>query len=438
MNRLDDSTAAPAGLRAEELNRILGAATGAGRVTRRWRWLVAAAALALLALAYAWVRSGAPQAAPAYRTEFVQRGDLTVTVSATGNVQPTNQVDVGSELSGIVDSVTVEENNRVRRGQVLAQLDVSRLRDQIAKSQGAVVAAKAQVDQTVATVKEKRLAFDRLKGIAALSHGAIPSKADLDTADAALQRAIADEAAARANVVQASAVLRSDETNLTKASIRSPIDGVVLTRKVEPGQTVAASLQAPVLFTLAEDLKQMQIQVDVDEADVGQVEEGQDATFTVDAYPSRKYPARISRVDYGSQVKDGVVSYLTILSVNNDDLSLRPGMTATAEITALKVRNALLVPSSALRFTPPDTAAAGAAPKSSGGITSLLVPRMPRSASPKPGAAAGVQRVWILRDGQPAAVPVKAGATDGRMTQIIEGELHPGVAVITELTGSGR
>jgi len=438
MNRLDDSTAGPSALRAEALNTILGTATGAGRVTRHWRWLVAAAALALLVLAYAWVRSGAQPAAPAYRTEVVQRGDLTVTVSATGNVQPTNQVDVGSELSGIVDSVTVEENNRVRRGQVLAQLDVSRLRDQIAKSQGAVAAAKAQVDQTVATVKEKRLAFDRLKGIAALSHGGIPSKADLDTADAALQRAIADEAAARANVVQASATLRSDETNLAKASIRSPIDGVVLTRKVEPGQTVAASLQAPVLFTLAEDLKQMQIQVDVDEADVGQVEEGQDATFTVDAYPNRKYPARISRVDYGSQVKDGVVSYLTILSVNNDDLSLRPGMTATAEITALKVRNALLVPSSALRFTPPDTATAGTAPKSSGGITGLLVPRMPRSSSQRPNAAAGVQRVWILRDGQPAAVPVKTGATDGRMTQIVEADLQPGMAVITEPTGSGR
>jgi HlyD family secretion protein len=433
MNRTPTVTPHPS--ETENLTRILGAVPRGQSVTRYWRWLLAGATVVLLVLTYGWMRSGQQQPAPLYRTEVVQRGDLTVTVSATGNVQPTNQVDVGSELSGIVESVFVEENDRVQHGQVLAQLDVSRLKDQIVKSQGAVTAAKAQVDQTVATVKEKRLAFERLKGVAALSHGGIPSKADLDTADAALQRAIADEAAARANVVQASATLRSDETSLAKASIRSPIDGVVLTRKVEPGQTVAASLQAPVLFTLAENLSQMQIQVDVDEADVGQVRDGQEATFTVDAYPNRKYPARISRVDYGSQVKDGVVSYLTVLTVNNDDLSLRPGMTATAEITTIQVRDALLVPSGALRFTPPDTSAS--ASKSSGGITSMLMPRIPRAAQQQ-RSSAGMQRVWILRDGQPVAISVKTGATDGRQTQITEGGLQPGVAVITELASAAR
>lgn len=418
----------------QDLNKILGAAPSRNRASRQW--LAAAGVFVVLALtSYLLLRSGQQPSAPIYRTEIVQRGDLTVTVSATGNVQPTNQVDVGSELSGIVESVFVEENVHVKRGQVLAQLDVSRLKDQIAKSQGALAAAKAQVDQTVATVKEKRLAFERLKGVAALSHGGVPSKADLDTADAALQRAVADEAAARANVIQASATLRSDETSFSKASIRSPIDGVVLTRKVEPGQTVAASLQAPVLFTLAENLSQMQIEVDVDEADVGQVRDNQEATFTVDAYPSRKYPARISRVDYGSQVKDGVVSYLTVLTVNNDDLSLRPGMTATAEITTTQVRDALLVPSGALRFTPPETEAGAA--KSSGGITGMLLPRMPRSA-PKSASVTGMQRVWILRSGQPVAINVKAGATDGRQTQIIDGDLQAGMAVITELAGSAR
>jgi HlyD family secretion protein len=418
----------------QDLNKILGPAPGRNRAAARW--LAAAGVLIVLAItSYVLLRSAQQPSAPTYRTEIVQRGDLTVTVSATGNVQPTNQVDVGSELSGIVESVFVEENIHVKRGQVLAQLDVSRLKDQIAKSQGALAAAKAQVDQTVATAKEKRLAFERLKGVAALSHGGIPSKADLDTADAAWQRAVADEAAARANVIQASATLRSDETSFSKASIRSPIDGVVLTRKVEPGQTVAASLQAPVLFTLAENLTQMQIEVDVDEADVGQVRDNQEATFTVDAYPSRKYPARISRVDYGSQVKDGVVSYLTILAVNNDDLSLRPGMTATAEITTAQVRDALLVPSGALRFTPPETAAT--ASKSSGGITSMLLPRMPRSA-PKSASVTGMQRVWILRSGQATAVNVKVGATDGRQTQIFDGDLEAGMTVITELAGSAR
>ncbi|HSE12176.1 MAG TPA: efflux RND transporter periplasmic adaptor subunit [Rudaea sp.] len=389
----------------------------------------------VLAIAgYALLRSGQRPSAPTYQTEIVQRGDLTVTVSATGNVQPTNQVEVGSELSGIIESVLVEENDRVTHGQVLAQLDVSRLKDQMAKSQGALTAAQALVSQTIATVKEKRVNFERLQGVAARSHGAV-SKSDLDAADAELQRAVADEASAHAGVVQAGATLRSDETNLSKASIRSPIDGVVLTRKVEPGQTVAASLQAPVLFTLAEDLSQMQIEVDVDEADVGQVRDGQEATFTVDAYPNRKYPARIKRVDFGSQVKDGVVSYLTVLSVNNDDLSLRPGMTATAEITTTQVRDALLVPSSALRFTPPESAAN--TPKSSGGITSMLLPRIPRGA-PRSASVAGTQRVWILRNGQPAAVNVKAGATDGRQTQIVDGDLQAGMEVITELAGSAR
>ena len=276
----------------QELKATLGLTPSGVSAPRRWRWLGAVAAIVLLIwLGYAWLHSGQQESAPAYRTQVVERGDLTVTVSATGNVQPTNQVEVGSELSGIVESVSVEENAHVRHGQVLAQLDVSRLKDQIAKSQGALTAAQAQVQQTVATVKEKKLAYDRLKRMATISKGGIPSQSDIDTAEAAFERARADEAAARANVIQASATLRSDQTSLSKASIRSPIDGVVLTRKVEPGQTVAASLQAPVLFTLAENLSQMQIEVNVDEADVGQVREGQEATFTVDAYP-RTAPTR--------------------------------------------------------------------------------------------------------------------------------------------------
>jgi HlyD family secretion protein len=419
----------------EDLTSILGTAPGNRRVTGIRRWLAGGAVVALIAISgYALLRSNHGPSPPLYTTQPAERGDLTVTVSATGNVQPTNQVDVGSELSGIVVEVLVDDNDRVKRGQILAQLDVSRLQDQIAKSRGALTAAHALVSQTVATVKENRVNFERLQGVAARSNGAV-SKSDLDAADAALQRAIADEDSAHAAVIQASATLRSDETNLSKASIRSPIDGVVLLRKVEPGQTVAASLQAPVLFTLAEDLSQMQLEVDVDEADVGQVRDGQDATFTVDAYPTRKYPARISRVDFGSQIKDGVVSYLTILTVNNDDLSLRPGMTVTAEITTARVHDALLVPSAALRFAPESTAGA-AARTSGGGIVSRLLPRFsPAPASKPAGAPAGAQRVWVLRDGGPVAVPVTTGVTDGRLTQVTGGELQAGMAVITELAG---
>ena len=261
----------------------------------------------------------------------------------------------------------------------------------------------------------------------------MPSKAELDSAQAALDRAVASEASARAAVTQAQATLKSDHTNLAKASIRSPIDGIVLARKVEPGQTVAAALQAPVLFTLAENLAQMELQVDVDEADVGQVREGQSATFNVDAYAGRKYPATITRVGYGSQTKDGVVSYKTILKVSNDDLSLRPGMTATSEITTATRENVLLVPNAALRFTPPRQSGNG--DKKNDSFVSNLLPKPPSSTSAKPATPSGkgsTQQVWVLRAGQPVAVQITVGVNNGRQTEVTGGELKPGMQVITE------
>ncbi|MDP2964075.1 MAG: efflux RND transporter periplasmic adaptor subunit, partial [Sulfurimicrobium sp.] len=258
-------------------------------------WLIAVLAL-LMAVSVFYLRARSTASAPQYLAEEVARGNLTVTVSATGNLQPTNQVDVGSELSGTIEAVLVDDNDRVQKGQLLARLDLSKLNDQVAKSGAALASAEAQVEQMRATVAESRANLARLRQVAELSGGKVPSKTELDTAQATLDRSIASEASARAAVTQAQATLKSDHTNLAKASIRSPIDGVVLARKVEPGQTVAASLQAPVLFTLAENLAQMELQVDVDEADVGQVHEGQTATFNVDAYAGRKYPASITRV----------------------------------------------------------------------------------------------------------------------------------------------
>jgi HlyD family secretion protein len=206
---------------------------------------------------------------------------------------------------------------------------------------------------------------------------------------------------------------------------------------VEPGQTVAATLQSPVLFTLAENLTQMELQVDVDEADVGKVREAQGATFTVDAYPGREYPARIRRVDFGSQTKEGVVSYLTVLAVTNDDLSLRPGMTGTAQITTATRENVLLVPNAALRFTPSAKGEADTTP--SGGLLDRLLPRPPRPRSSKPALSAsapGAQRVWVLRDGQPVPLSVTVGVTDGHFTEVTGGELEVGISVITEAVGS--
>ena len=218
-------------------------------------------------------------------------------------------------------------------------------------------------------------------------------------------------------------------------SIRSPIDGVVLTRTVDPGNAVAASLQAVTLFTVAEDLAQLRLQVNVDEADVGSVKVGQKARFTVSAYPARKYPATITRVAYGSTTTDNVVTYVTYLEVDNSDLSLRPGMTASATITSTERQDVLLVPNTALRFTP--APAAGAA-KEGGGIVSTLLPRMPRSGARKTAGGAGAARqVWVLRDAAPVALDVTAGISDGRMTEIIAGELQAGMLVITDQRAAG-
>ncbi|MGN6235063.1 efflux RND transporter periplasmic adaptor subunit [Dyella sp.] len=428
------ATAAPAAAVAS-MATVLGAggAGKGGRWPRLARWLLLlAGTLALAGVGYVIAVRRNAAAQPRYQTAEVTRGDLVVTVAATGNLQPTNQVDVGSELSGIMEAVRVDVNDTVKRGEVLAQLDVSRLKDQIANARGALDAARAQVRLTAATVTETRLQVSRLTRMFASSGGTVPAQVDIDTAQAALQRALAAQGSAQAAVTQAQAALSTGETNLAKASIRSPIDGVVLSRSIEPGQTVAASLQAPVLFTLAEDLSKMELQVDVDEADVGQVRNGQRASFTVDAYPGREYPAQVRRVGFGSQTKDGVVSYLTVLTVNNDDLSLRPGMTATAAIVVSEHKQVLLVPSAALRFTP---ASANAAP-SSGGLVSKLMPRPPHGAS-RPAASGNgkARQVWILRDGQPVAVPVTLGASNGQLSEVASDTLQPGMRVITESLG---
>jgi len=227
----------------------------------------------------------------------------------------------------------------------------------------------------------------------------------------------------------ADAQLHLDETNLAKARITSPIDGVVLSRNVDPGQTVASSFQAPVLFALAEDLRKMEIRVDVDEADIGAVGEGQTATFSVDAYPYRRFPARIRMLRFGSEVVQGVVTYKAVLTVDNSHLLLRPGMTATATITVSEVKDALLVPNPALRFSP---AASNAGDNRS--LLQRLMPRGPprRQAATRPDARGPNRTVWVLRSGVPASVAVTVGLTDGKLTEIKTGELKPGDRVIVD------
>jgi len=429
---MTNQTVKPQTLTTAELQAVLDEAPGGPWWRRGMLWL----ALALLALAgagiYWWQASSTAKAAPTFVTQAVGRGNLTLSVAATGSLQPTRSVSIGSELSGTVLRVMVDVNDRVRKGQVLVALDTAKLGDQVARSRAALASAQARVTQAEATVKEARGNLARLEEVARLSGGKVPSMAELDTGRAVLERARADELGARAGVTDARAAAATDETNLSKASIRSPIDGVILTRSVDPGNAVAASLQAVTLFTIAEDLAQLRLQVNVDEADVGSVKAGQKASFTVSAYPSRRYPATVTRVAFGSTTTDNVVTYLTYLEVDNTDLSLRPGMTASATITSVERQDVLLVPNTALRFSPAATGAADAA-GAGGGILSSLMPRMPRSGARRSAGATGPGReVWVLRDGQPVALAVTPGISDGRMTEITGGGLQEGMQVITD------
>lgn len=418
----------PASTSASTLRQILAGNRPPAPGGRR-RWLIAGALALLLAVAALVLLRGGNPPSGQFISEPATRGELVVSALASGTLQPTKSVDVGSELSGTLAEVLVQENDQVSKGQLLARLDTAKLEDAVAKSRAAVAVAEASVAEAGATLAESRAALARMRRVAELSGGKVPAPTELDTAEAAVRRAEAAEASALAQVTQARAALKTDETNLTKATIRSPVDGVVLTRDIEPGQTVAAQMTTPVLFVIAEDLKRMELQVNVDEADVASVQPGQTASFTVSAWPGRRFPASILRVGLGSTTTDNVVTYKTVLRVDNDDLALRPGMTASATIITARRENVLRVPNAALRFTP----AATGAPAASGGILARLLPRPPQAPKSRPATNGDAQaQVWVLENGQPRPLTVSTGVSDGRQTEISGGELREGMAVITE------
>ena len=374
--------------------------------------------------------------APAYATEVLGRGDVSLTITATGNLYPTNEVTVGSELSGTTLEVYVNFNDRVTKGQPLVKLDTSKLAQQTESSRAAVKSAQALVTQAEATVKESDATLARQQDLRRISGGKVPSQLDLDTAIATADRARANLLSTQASVGQAEAQVRINESDLSKAIIKSPIDGVVLTRSIEPGQTVAASFTSPQLFVIAEKLERMKLEVAIAEADIGRVAKGQKSTFTVDAWPDRSYTASVSIVSYGSAVTENVVTYEADLEVSNDDLSLRPGMTATADILVAESKNVFLVPTVALRFVPPAADATGPSAVKKTFVQSLIpMPGRGRNrpaatdASEKPGAVAA--RIWVLRNGQPESIEVKLGLSDGLHTEVSGEGLTEGLLVIT-------
>ncbi|MCF6368615.1 efflux RND transporter periplasmic adaptor subunit [Rhizobium halophilum] len=390
---------------------------------RRLSWVLALVLLVGGGIGgYVYIRESGPSYT--YTTRPIERGNLQVIVTATGSVQPTDQVDISSELSGTIRTVHVTYNSLVKSGDVLAELDTNKLQADVENARAQLASTRANLLKAETDVASTKLTFDRLTGLAERN---ITSQQDLDAARFAHQAAVAAKAVSEASVQSAEASLRLAEVSLGKSKIISPIDGVILTRDVEPGQTVASSLNAPVLFTIAGDLRQMELQVAVDEADVGQVREGQEAKFSVDAYPDQDFPAEIQTIRYASETVSNVVTYKAILSVENDDLLLRPGMTATADITVQSVEDALLVPNAALRYEPPASAR-----RSSGSILTRLF-RPPRRAGDRQSAGNGSDRsVWVLRNGAPQQVDVEAGPSDGQSTVVRSGEIEEGDLVVTD------
>ncbi|WP_144098532.1 efflux RND transporter periplasmic adaptor subunit [Croceicoccus sediminis] len=415
----------------------------------RWRkymryWLPA---LVLIILVLLIARCTGGDDKPKYITEPVQQRSLDLTVTATGNLRPTNQVQVGSEVSGRIDQIYVDVNDRVTRGQTLAVINTDIIDDQITQARANINAASAQVAQARATLDVDEAQLARLRSVYEASGGKVPSKTELEQATAAVKRDRAAVASAEANVKAQEAQLSSALTNRGRAIISSPVSGVVLARQVEPGQTVAASFNTPTLFVIAEDLSQMQLRVDIDEADVGQVEAGQDATFTVDAYPGRKFPAEVERVNRASSniatantngassaaSSNQVVSYEARLAVANPEGLLRPGMTATATIATQNTGKRLLVPNSALRFKPENVG------KDEGG--GVLNPEIGLEQNEQQ-ATIGIgsrQRVYVLKDdGTLDPIDVVTGQSDGRLTVVTSENLKAGMKVVTGVGAKTR
>jgi HlyD family secretion protein len=409
---------------------------------RRRRALLQKIVLALVVLggaaAFFWQRAERSKSVgPKYVTAQAKVGQLRETVMATGKFKGLDSVDVGAQISGRVAKVYVDFNDQVKAGQTLAEIDPAQLMSRVEQSRAQVSAADSSVRLAKATLAQSKASFARAKDMA--EKGLISSK-DLEAAQADAERAEASVGSSQSQATLSRASLKDAETSLSWSTIKAPIDGVVLARLVEPGQTVAASLQSPVLFTVARDLTQLTLYVDIDEADIGKLHEGQEASFTVGAWPSRKFASKVVSVHNLPTAGQTVVTYQAVLSVDNKELLLRPGMTATASIVTSDRADVLTVPDSALRYAPP------AAPKDKPSSSPFMPMTPPRgtgggqrrqgggTGAPKGDAAASAARgaVWVLENGVAKRVTVTTGGSDGQNTEITSGTITAGTVVITD------
>jgi len=393
---------------------------------RRRGWLYAVLALAVMIAGiagYQWY--AASPARIDYTTVNASAADLTVEVSATGTLQPLTQVDISSELSGVVRSVSAKENQQVRKGDVLAALDTPKSEVQVEPAEPTAKAPAANLEDATVTLKENEAALVRATE---LTRRGMATNQSLEAATATRDRAKAALDSAEASLAIARADLKAQQTDFAKSTIYAPIDGIVLTRSVDPGQTVASSLQAPVLFIIAADLRNMELKAAVDEADIGAVKPGQQARFTVDSFPERPFNADIRDISYASVTTDGVVTHDARFDVDNGELLLRPGMTATVSVVTKQAKGVLTVPASAFRYRPAQQAARGWSFSDlfTGGMRRPGGNRQAQTKAPTVGS----RTLYVLENGKPRAVSVKIGSTDGELTEITSG-LQEGAQVIT-------
>ena len=391
---------------------------GIGENTTPKRWKKISLALLLLLIIIAVVVIGMKRNAKndvTYTTVALKVQDLTTTVSATGNLEPTNTVDVGIEVSGTISEVLVDYNDRVHINQPMARLDTTKLSAVVTSSKANWMKSKANEESAKAGLDNANIENDRALTMYASTQGNYPSRKEMQSSVTAVAQAKASLAAARAQVDQSFAQLKTDEENLKKALVVSPIEGIVLARKVEPGQTVVAAMQTPVLFTLAEDLTKMKAIVSVDEADIGGVKENQSVKFSVDAYQNREFEGKITQLRLNSEVVNGVVSYEAVVEVENNDLLLRPGMTANASIITGTQKHVTVVPNAALRFIPPVSKNGDDNDKK-------------KHATDENNKG---DHVWILKKGVPTQVKVQIGQTDGISTILLNSPLKIGDLLIT-------
>ncbi len=376
--------------------------------------------------------SGERRDATRYRTEAVDQGDLVERVTAVGTLQALVQVDISSQVSGRVSKLYTDFNARVRRGEPLAEIDPTTFQAAAGQARAQLAAARAKLAADRATAGAAELSLRRAEE---LRRGNFNSQADLDGARALLDAARASLDADEAQIAQAAEALRLAQANLSYTVIRAPIDAVVISRAVNVGQTVAASLQAPILFVLAEDLARMQVLANVDEADVGRLREGMRAAFTVDAFPGETFGGTIRQIRFSPVTVQNVVTYVAAVEVQNPELKLRPGMTATVEVVTRERRGEVRIPNAALRYHPPAVAPAKA-PGAKG-----PPPSGANHGGEPPAGGGRVGRLYVLRVGRPVLELVRLGASDGRRTELVAGQVQLGDRVIVEATpegGAGR